>query len=225
MSDAKTSQAASDFFRPKSAYQHPVLGPNNAQAQLRMRLSSCISPSPCPISHRLVFLDAVPSLRLETYIRELRTALTRGTCLTLKFTTIGTSISFFSRSFVLAMLPFLSRRSMHGQVTPDVQCHGLPSQFPSRPAFPLLSSLSQVLQLLVSSPTPFSICSVENTSEDYAMLLNDYAHDLGDNPIVRQQFVQRWGMEGWREERLYALWEAAAFNAQFLERWSVTVQK
>ncbi|PCH37892.1 hypothetical protein WOLCODRAFT_114401 [Wolfiporia cocos MD-104 SS10] len=179
-------------------------------------------------------LDGIPYARAEAYIRMLQSSLPPCTSIVIDVTTRGTAVSFLNSSFILASLPFLPRRHVHRKL--EVNLHSIknlrvsetdawsPTSRMVSPA-PLLTTLSQTLQLLASGQTPLTIESVRNTSDEDANLLRAYVQDLEENQVVRDDFVRKWNIEGWREERLYAVWEAAVLDAKLLERWTIVVRK
>ena len=64
-----------------------------------------------------------------------------------------------------------------------------------------------------------------NVSDEYADHLDEQAERLVTSEATRTKFQETWGMEGWREERLVATWEAALVRAEVLTRWVVVVEK
>ena len=144
--------------------------------------------------------------------------------------TPGSSRGSSSASFVVASVPFLPRKHLSRSKDKFRQA-GPNSPTPSPcgsldlELTPLLTSLEAIIKLLTSGPWPFVVESAENVSEQYASYLDAYVQDITYNPRVRERFVFRYGMEGWREERLLVGWEAALFRAGFLTRWAVLVHQ
>ncbi|OCH93882.1 hypothetical protein OBBRIDRAFT_885248 [Obba rivulosa] len=175
-------------------------------------------------------LDAVPRHCLEAYIRALQISLPTGAYTYLGITIRSPSVSFTSNSFVLAALPFFSRTSSAASfkdvttallVSPSLV---IPASA-TRTTTPLFTSLSQILELLTSGPTPLSIKYVQNVSEEYALFLNSHVRNLEEDAKVRSGFVHKWGLRKWREERFLTAWEAGTVNAKLLDRWTIVVQK
>ncbi|CCM00000.1 uncharacterized protein FIBRA_02025 [Fibroporia radiculosa] len=162
----------------------------------------------------------VPQSHVQDIARSLQTSLIPGTSLALEFVTSGPSVSLTSRAFIVAALPFFPRRhARHNTHLVDSSTDVVHAPMPLSPSLP------HVLQFLTSGPAPFTICSVDNVSENRVASLSRYVQDLETNAGVRNICVQQWGMDGWREERFFAHWEAAALTAGLLERWTVTVRK
>lgn len=178
-------------------------------------------------------LDEIPYSQLESSTRRLQSRLSPGQTVAFKFTTRCPSVSFLSTSFVLCALPFLPRRHarMGSLPEPSSDFSSSTTSFScfyalrNRTTSPLLSSLSHFLELVTSGPAAVVVQSVQNASEEYADFLDTYVRNLEDDPHVREDFVRKWGIEGWREERFFASWEAALFSAKLLEHWVVVAHK
>lgn len=145
------------------------------------------------------------------------------------FSTRGGSVSYLSAAFVHASIPYFARKHVIGRRDNAALPHD--GVIPGRTPFldmqptPLSTSLDHILRLLTSGATPLSVESVENVSGQYANYLDRYVQDLTEMPAVRARFVARWGMAGWREERLLVAWEAATFRAGLMSRWAVYVTR
>ncbi|KAI0929217.1 hypothetical protein AcW1_006217 [Taiwanofungus camphoratus] len=178
-------------------------------------------------------LDEIPYSQLESSTRRLQSRLSPGQTVAFKFTTRCPSVSFLSTSFVLCALPFLPRRHarMGSLPEPSSDFSSSTTSFScfyalrNRTTSPLLGSLSHFLELVTSGPAAVVVQSVQNASEEYADFLDTYVRNLEDDPHVREDFVRKWGIEGWREERFFASWEAALFSAKLLEHWVVVAHK
>ncbi|KAJ7172137.1 hypothetical protein C8R46DRAFT_1348614 [Mycena filopes] len=160
-------------------------------------------------------LDYTPFSALESSLLELRATLTPGTSATLEFTTPAAHVTFLSPHFTLCAVPFLPRKHCITSKTPNR----------TRTATPLLGSLHRVLELLTAGPAALALESASNVSGKYADGLSAAAEHLEENRAARTAFVHRWGVTGWREERLMMAWEAALFSAGHLTRWIVIVRK
>lgn len=126
---------------------------------------------------------------------------------------------------MLTALPFLPRKyvSMNRRSQRDSNTRPYPSA--CRTVAPLMTSLDSIVKTLASGPSPLIIISVQNVSDQYANYLHAYVQDLTDNPGVRERFVERWTVEGWREERFMATWEESLCRAGLLTRWVVLARK
>jgi hypothetical protein len=94
----------------------------------------------------------------------------------------------------------------------------------------LFIPLHQVIELLttandISGHATLAISSVQNISENYAIALDTIATTLQDHRKVRDSFVRKWGMQGWREQMFWTVWEAALFKLGFLQRWVIVIRK
>lgn len=223
--------AASAVSGPRS-----VSSSNLTSDTERSKSARTLSDSPTPWNSRgvaqvqSVLLDAVPYPRLKAYIRYVQALLVPESSVGFGFSTLGPSALHTGASFVVASVPFLPRKHLSrskdkfrqlGPNPPNPSpCGSLDLELT-----PLLTSLEAIIKLLTSGSWPFVVESVQNVSEQYATYLDAYVQDITYNPRVRERFVSRWGMEGWREERLLVGWEAALFRAGFLTRWAVLVHK
>ncbi|KAI0086358.1 hypothetical protein BDY19DRAFT_908336 [Irpex rosettiformis] len=174
-----------------------------------------------PSMQPVLMLDDVPYSSLAAYIRAFQESLDLDTSAIVGFSAMGSSALPNSQS-VMASLPFLPRKYVHP--SRSTALNAIPPSA-RRTLTPVLTSLESILQLLSSGPQQFIIDSVQNASDQYARYLQDYAEDLVNRSFVRDKFVNRWGMEGWREEVLMGQWEAALFSAGILKRWLVVVRK
>lgn len=89
---------------------------------------------------------------------------------------------------------------------------------------PLHAKLHQVLALLASGKDSLNILVTQNSSTEYAQELNEYAERLEYDPEERTAFIKTFGVQAWREERLYARWEAGLLNAGLLTKWIVLAE-
>ncbi|KAH9952075.1 hypothetical protein B0H21DRAFT_12441 [Amylocystis lapponica] len=218
-----------EFSGSSSVTPFPTMDARQANDPNTMPKLDFIPRLPGPA--QILCMDTIPHPHLETAIRTIQSSLETGAYIILKFTTRGPSVSFMSTSFVFAALPFLPRRHVRNNAPSDAFQARLSSS-PStshvpaaRMTAPLFNSLSTVLGLLTTGPTPLTVHSVKNISEERATSLNAYVHQLEDDTVLRAEFASRWGMEGWREEKFYAAWEAALLASVLLEEWLVVVQK
>ncbi|EMD38169.1 hypothetical protein CERSUDRAFT_93697 [Gelatoporia subvermispora B] len=175
-------------------------------------------------------LDSIPRQSLESYIRALQGSLSTGSRVHLGITIRDPSVSTFSTSFILAALPFFSRSPPKTNTADAANALLIPPSLvipasATRTTTPLFTKLPQVLELLTSGHSPLKIERVQNVSHDYALFLNSHVRNLEDDAQVRGNFVHRWGMRKWRQERFLTSWEAGAMNAGLLERWTIVVQK
>ena len=88
-----------------------------------------------------------------------------------------------------------------------------------------MTSLDSIMKTLTSGRAPLVIESVQNVSDDYARYLRQYVDELTNDPGIRQRFIARWGVEGWREERFLATWEESLCRAGLLSRWVILARK
>ncbi len=158
-------------------------------------------------------LDFLPHAHLEPFIRHLQSTLRPGTSVILEFSTLASTISLFSTQFIFCALAFLPHKHMHQ---------------PQRTSLPLLNSLTRVVELSstsCSTTASFSIESLENVSEKYAVALISAATELAEAREVRELYVRRFGLQGWKAQKFWMEWEAAVVRAGLLERWVLTVHK
>ncbi|GJE87103.1 hypothetical protein PsYK624_031860 [Phanerochaete sordida] len=194
-----------------------------------VKLSRLTAPDKAaPALHKLapdmtmLSLDAVPFSKLESHIRALQRSLPPGSSAVVGFSTRGGSMSYLSTAFVQASIPYFARR--HAIARPAPPGGGIAPTLGVEPA-PLLTSLDRVLRLLAHGGAALSVESVQNVSAQYASFLERYVQELTEQAAVRARFVARWGMAGWREERLLVAWEAATFRAGLMSRWAVYVTR
>jgi hypothetical protein len=159
-------------------------------------------------------LDYVPRTHLASFVRNFQATLVPGAPATLEFTTRGHSVKILDKSFILSILPFLPRRYVDQ----------------GRMSTMLFIPLHQVIELLTttndtSGHATLAISSVQNVSENYAIALDTIAITLQDHRKVRDSFVRKWGMQGWREQMFWMVWEAALFKLGFLQRWVIVIRK
>lgn len=165
-------------------------------------------------------LDAIPYHQVAAYIRAFQATLDPGLSAFIGFSTSGSSVQSDRDQFLLASIPFLPRRY--------IKTASSSVDFPQsarRTLTPLLTSFTQVLELITSGPSPLAVESVQNVSDGYIAFLEDYVQELTYLPSARDKFVSQWGMAGWREERLLGSWEAALFSSAIMSRWLVLVSK
>lgn len=173
-------------------------------------------------------LDVIPYLHLENFIRSLQSSLVTGKSVKIFLTTRSPSVSFWNSSFILTAISFLPRATrfkgtgIQTAVQPESQ---ILWQLPRCTTTPLQASLSQVIGTLTSGRSPFLVDSVQNISEEYASALNKYAEELEEDANTRNAFLDLYGLNGWREERLWAWWKAGLLNADLLQEWSIIVRK
>jgi len=177
---------------------------------------SLTPPLVSPNTPSTLYLDFIPHPQLEASIRNLQSVLRKGIPATLEFTTIAPHISFLSTSFILCALPFLPRKHL---ATDQNQETAL------RTSTPLLTSLHRVIELLTSTPSKLTIESILNVSASCVTGLNALEGELQDDRGIRTAFIDKWGVEGWREHRLMMAWEAGLLSAGYLTRWIVVVRK
>lgn len=158
------------------------------------------------------YLDFLPQRLMESFLLSLKKRTCAAPCRqsVLTFTTCESSLSIFSKEYVLAALLY-SRK--------------VRSKAHARRSFaPLHTKLHQVLALLASGKNSLNILVTQNSSTEYAKELNEYAERLEYDPEERTAFIKTSGLQAWREERLYARWEAGLLNAGLLTRWIVLVE-
>ena len=165
-------------------------------------------------------VDTVPRAFVEKFIRTTQARLKKRTTTKqhasiLSFTTAGEGLYIYNDAFIIAALPF-SR--MYSKDTTR------PTQGRRRTSSPLFTRLADVLSLLTSGPHALRILSMSNASLSHANALDAHAMALEYDSGARCRCIRAVGVEGWREERLYARWEAALLRAGMLTRWVVLVE-
>lgn len=162
--------------------------------------------------HIWPYLDFLPHRSMEPFLLSLK----KKTCAgpfrqsVLTFTTYESTQSSFSKEFVLTALLYTRKPRSKAQAR--------------RSFAPLHTKLHQVLALLASGKNSLNILVTQNSSTEYAKELNEYAERLEYDPEERTAFIKTSGVQAWREERLYARWEAGLLNAGLLTRWIVLVE-
>lgn len=169
------------------------------------------APGSWPI--REVVLDAVPASRLPSFIQAIQRRSEKS--FILSFSTRSTAEPLQDVSFVLASLPFLLRRYHRS----------MPMARSSRVATPLFTPIDAIVKILSSGPSPFVVESVKNVSQYHANTLEAYVESLETEVLVRTQCIETCGIDGWREDRFMAAWEAALFTSGLLSRWAVVVSR
>lgn len=66
---------------------------------------------------------------------------------------------------------------------------------------------------------------IQNTSEQYAALLEKRVEELEQDLKVRSEVIERNGVEEWRKEKLCTSLEAALIRAGVLARWKVHARR
>lgn len=165
-----------------------------------------------------LYLDRVPLNELGLFIHDVQSSLTVGSKAMIGFTARGRhfppSPSESSPLYALAAIPFLPRQ--HLRLTEKASLleeRPTPPRTTLRTLLPLRTTLDNVIYLLTSGKSSLTLKSVANISEEYAIHLDEQAERLMASEATRTKFQETWGMEGWREERLVATWEAALVRA------------
>ena len=169
-----------------------------------------------------ISLDQVAYTLLEPAIRALQSSMDGDRSLTLVFTTLGEHVPWLSNNVALAALPFsplLNRAHAPKNNRNTLGRHS----YHHAPA-PFFSSLSKILQLLASGPSPLAITAVFNLSEENAKAFNAYAESLWEDKILMRRFIQQRGIETWRAEQLRASWEGACLTTRLIEKWAIVVR-
>ena len=169
-------------------------------------------------------LDDVPHASVRACIRAFQASLPADAPILVGFTTLDPTVKMFSTTFVKAALPFLPRRYISAKrlPLPDTK---RPFPSTSRTSASLLTSLDDILKALTTGTSPLVIESVQNVSEQYANHLNSLVHELTESSTSRKRFINRWSLEGWREERFLCTWEEALCRAGILTRWLILARK
>ena len=165
----------------------------------------------------VLYLDNLVPSHLESRISTFQSALKPGDSATLEFTTLGPSVTFFSKQFILCALPFLPRKHIRPRKYQRNVVHRTPTA--------LLTSLPRVLELATAGPSPLIVEEVRNVSDKYATILDSVNGELEVDRQMRSAFIEEWGVDCWREHRLLTAWESGLLNAGFLMRWIVVVRK
>lgn len=162
--------------------------------------------------HIWPYLDFLSRRLMESLLLSLKKKTCAGPCRqsVLTFTTYESSLSVFSKEYVLAALLYTRKPRSKAQAR--------------RSFAPLHTKLHQVLALFASGKNSLNILVTQNSSTEYAKELNEYAERLEYDPEERTAFIKTSGVQAWREERLYARWEASLLNAGLLTRWIVLVE-
>ncbi len=90
---------------------------------------------------------------------------------------------------------------------------------------PLFCRFNPVLECLTSGPNALTMCNTQNVSFRYAVELDQYAERLACDPVSRFAFVKKFGIQVWREERLYLSWESALLKEGLISRWVLLLGK
>ncbi|KAF8913526.1 hypothetical protein CPB85DRAFT_553845 [Mucidula mucida] len=165
---------------------------------LPRRPSFIYAPQDVPLlSQNPLHLNTIPHSQIHAAIKSHLNNRTGSTVL--EFTTLASNVPWMSREFILSAVPFLRRA-------------GTPT--------PLLTSLLDVLKI-----DDARIKTVENVSRQYAALLITTAEfELTEERATRSEFINRFGMQMWREHRFLLIWEAALLNAGLTCRWIVVFE-
>ncbi|KAH8116992.1 hypothetical protein DFH11DRAFT_1578550 [Phellopilus nigrolimitatus] len=166
-------------------------------------------------------LDTVPRALTEIFIRNTQKQLNKpgnNGVSVLSFTTTETSLSPLTKKFVLAVLPF--SRGLNGNAKYDDKHSGGTH---TRTPAPLLTPLPHILALLTSGPHAQRVLALSNLSDAYALSLDAHATALEYDFAARRNFIRGVGVQRWREERLYARWEAALLREGTVTRWAVVL--
>lgn len=166
-------------------------------------------------------LDTIPRALTETFIRSTQKQLNKpgnNGVSVLSFTTTETSLSPLTKKFVLAVLPFSC--GLNGNAKNDDKHSGGAH---IRTPVPLLTPLPHILALLTSGPHAQRVLALSNVSDAYALSLDAHATALEYDFATRRDFIRGVGVQRWREERLYARWEAALLREGTVTRWAVVL--
>ena len=158
-------------------------------------------------------LDNVPPHQIATFIRCLQSRIksdSRSLAL-LSINSCENSHASFGHNFMLVTI--LLRRKVEAAKQLD------------RSTAPLCMSLHSILALITTGRDALKIVNVQNVSLQYALELENYAHRLMLDTTTRSLLTKRLGIQGWREECLYAWWEAALLKENLLTRWVVLLGK
>ncbi|KAL5489929.1 hypothetical protein ACEPAI_4761 [Sanghuangporus weigelae] len=173
-------------------------------------------------------LDAVPRAFTQTFIRSTQARLKRKheyeKTSVFSFTTSEAGFSIFDDAFVFAALPFSRVFSKYLSIESDgkvKQRERLPGV---RCSTPLFTRLPEILSLLTSGRNALRVLSLSNGSASYASALEAHASALEYDEAARRKCIKDVGIQGWREERMYARWEAALLTAGLLTRWVVLLE-
>lgn len=152
-------------------------------------------------------LDSIHRSKIPEFIRYAKKTVYFGTHseALIELSTFDRPCSVFDNSISHVALPFLRNRDNIG----------------TTPAF-LFLRLPALLSSLTSGTTAVTIIAVQNISTQRAAALDAYVRILDEESTVRQKFVGVKGLSSWREEKLYAQWEAALYRANFLSRWIIS---
>ncbi|OCB86718.1 hypothetical protein A7U60_g6177 [Sanghuangporus baumii] len=173
-------------------------------------------------------LDAVPRAFTQTFIRSTQAKLKRKheyeKTSVFSFTTSEAGFSIFDDAFIFAALPFSRVFSKYLSSESDSKLKQ-PGRLPGlRCSTPLFTRLPEILSLLTSGPNALHVLSLSNGSASYASALEAHASALEYDEAARRECIKDVGIQGWREERMYARWEAALLTAGLLARWVVLLE-
>lgn len=165
-----------------------------------------------------LLLDLVPYGQTEKCIDEFFSSLPSQSSATIQFSTLASSIqnSPINTPFILCALPLLPRRHK-----------SLPSNQATTSR--LYTSLSKIIDLLQEEKSSASITltirSVQNQSQAHAESLREHYGRLATDNQLRSEFIEQYQQAGWREQRLWLVWEAALLDAGYMYRWNIDVWK
>ncbi|KAF9014004.1 hypothetical protein BDQ17DRAFT_1341896 [Cyathus striatus] len=152
-------------------------------------------------------LDYVPCPLLACAISHIQLRLNYKRGAIINFTALSPEVTFLGDSFLAAAIPFLPRNA-------STRLH-------VRTCSALLTPVQRHVHLLSSS---FTIQNMSNVSLKHATRLQLIARDLADDYMKRTEFIEKWGIKSWREQRTMLSWEAGLLKAGILTRWQVVVQ-
>nr|GAT54626.1 predicted protein [Mycena chlorophos] len=154
-------------------------------------------------------LDRTPLSQINSALAALGADLAPGQTAIIEFTTPATEIEFLSAEFIVCAVPLMARKCAPASRRATTT--------------PLFADLNSVLAQLTQS-TKLVLESVTNISKDYAAKLVAAAEQLDGDKSIRTPFVDKWGLEGYSEERFMLGWEAALFESgTHLARWKIVV--
>ncbi|KAL5529597.1 hypothetical protein ACEPAG_5582 [Sanghuangporus baumii] len=173
-------------------------------------------------------LDAVPRAFTQTFIRStqvrLRCEYKFEQTSVFSFTTSEGGFSIFDDAFVFAALPFSRVNSKYLSSESDGKIKQPGCLLDVRYSTPLFTRLPEILSLLTSGPNALRVLSLSNGSASYASALEAHANALEHDEATGHKCIKDVGVQGWREERMYARWEAALLMAGLLTRWVVLLE-
>jgi hypothetical protein len=88
-----------------------------------------------------------------------------------------------------------------------------------------MTSLYQVIEFITSGPSPLTIESVQNVSDEYAAILTSNVAGLEDDQQQRRLFIEQFGKGCWREHKFLMAWESGLLTSGYLTRWRIMARK